>query len=135
MARTIAGVLAVVNKVNLPGHTFRVGHLTDPQGKHVDVWFIQDTYVRPDALTQEEGTGFGRKWHVSPHATDSEIILTCLKAAITNAEHEVREAFEYEGRRIFQPHIDVDALWEACEQSDARTPPAQDDQTLAEFLG
>lgn len=30
-------------------------------------------------------------------------------------DHEAREHFRYRGRRIYNPHTDVHALWEVCE--------------------
>ncbi len=51
-----------------------------------------------------------RKWYVSQHSTDSEIVQTALKAVLTAEEHEAREHFLYRGRTIFGPHHSVDAL-------------------------
>jgi hypothetical protein len=62
----------------------------------------------------------GRKWFLSPHMTKSEVIQTALKAVLTAEEHEVREHFTYAGKAVFGPHIDVDALYEACTQVDIR---------------
>lgn len=61
---------------------------------------------------EEEGYQQGRKWLVEPDMTDSEIVLTALKAVLTFAEHEAREAFRYKGSKIFQPHLDLDDLAE-----------------------
>lgn len=52
-----------------------------------------------------------RKWLVSQHATDSEVIQTVFLAVKTAEEHETREKFLYQGRAIFGPHFDADALW------------------------
>lgn len=120
----ITDLMAIMNEVSLPGHEFHAGHYTDLHGKAVDAWYIQDTYIRRDSVTGMVERGFGRKWHVSCHATVSEVVLTMLKAAITDAEHEVREEFSYKGKHIFQPHIDVQALVRACDDSDARLVPA-----------
>ncbi len=61
----------------------------------------------------------GRKWCLSPHMTRSEIVQTTLKAVLTAEEHEVRERFKYRGRSIFDPHYDVDKLWELRADEDA----------------
>lgn len=114
----------------------RVGRYTDPQGNDVDAWFVQHFYRRVDSVTGLTEFGYGRKWHVSPHATESEIVLTCLKAMLTNAEHEVREKFTYLGEHIFQPHQNVAALLEACQHSDARPVPVDaDDIQRGAILG
>ena len=55
-----------------------------------------------------------RKWFLSPHMTDSEVVQMALKAVLTAVEHEAREVFCYRGRPIFGPHFDVEQLWELC---------------------
>lgn len=55
-------------------------------------------------------TCHGRKWYVSPHATEGEVIQTALLAVLTATEHEVREAFTYDGAAIYAPHFDPQAL-------------------------
>jgi len=138
MFESLASVREIVAKVGVrPGvDYFKVEAFTDRQGDDVDAWFLQHYYVRPDAISGMNEYGFGRKWFISRHATKSEIVLTCLKAAITNAEHEVREAFTYDGAPIFQPHIDVDALVKACESSDARPLPiGASDRARGDILG
>lgn len=52
----------------------------------------------------------GRKWRVSVHSTESEIVQTALKAFITALEHEARESFQYKGVTIFDPHFNVNEL-------------------------
>lgn len=111
------------------GHEFFVGFFAGS-----DVLYVQHRYIRPDSITGELGWGYGRKWHVSPHATESEVVLTCLKAGLTNSEHEVREDFTYKGQHVFQPHIDINALVEASQHSDAREAPATE-CARAEVLG
>lgn len=54
----------------------------------------------------------GRRWLIEDEMTDTEIVLTILKALLTFEEHEAREAFRYKGARIFGPHLDLDALRE-----------------------
>lgn len=62
----------------------------------------------------------GRKWRLSKHMTPSEVVQTCLKAVLTAEEHEAREHFLYQGRAIFGPHINIEALWEVCEKKEVR---------------
>lgn len=52
----------------------------------------------------------GRKWRLSDHMTDSEIIQTAFKAFLTFEEHECREMFEFQGAKVFGPHHDVHDL-------------------------
>lgn len=61
-----------------------------------------------------------RKWLLSSHMTNSEVIQTALKAVLTALEHEAREQFTYKGRQIFGPHLDLDALVEIADRRDVR---------------
>lgn len=54
----------------------------------------------------------GRKWLISEHMTDGEIVQTVFKATMTAAEHELREGFKYRGQPIFDPHYDLEKLVE-----------------------
>lgn len=62
-----------------------------------------------------------RKWFLSKHMTDSEVVQTAFKAVLTAVEHETRECFLYNGRHVFGPHFDINDLWELAGQApDAR---------------
>lgn len=63
----------------------------------------------------------GRKWILSEHMTQSEVVQTALKAVLTAEEHEVREKFLYRGVAVFGPHLDVEALTKIAEQQDRRS--------------
>jgi hypothetical protein len=62
-----------------------------------------------------------RKWYLSSFMTESELVLTAFKAALTAEEHECREHFKYKARRIFNPHISVEALIAVCHIEDVRS--------------
>jgi hypothetical protein len=51
-----------------------------------------------------------RKWMLSEHMTDGEIVQTAFLACMTAVEHEMRETFLYEGYSIFDPHYDIKKL-------------------------
>lgn len=77
-----------------------------------DMFFIQ---VRCDSKCNTTGAPYqwkGRKWFVSSHSTDSEIVQTCFKAIITALEHEAREKFMFLGQPVFRPHLDVYDLFD-----------------------
>lgn len=99
-----------------PAFRFQVVH--DPIGK---------IYLQAETDTVDLDTGEpwpncrGRKWYLSPHMTKSELVATAFKAVLTFQEHEAREQFTYRGRRVFGPHIDIDALHEVAERTDPRT--------------
>ncbi len=54
----------------------------------------------------------GRKWGLSYHMTETEVVKTALKAVLAAVEHEVLELFKYRGVTIFDPHIRVEDLIE-----------------------
>ncbi|MCW2763870.1 MAG: hypothetical protein JWR85_4071 [Marmoricola sp.] len=89
----------------------------DPHGRV----FIQLEHLRPDAFTGELKWGNGGKRYLSPFMTTSEIIRAAFAAALAYEEHEVREWFTYHQRRVFGPHIDVDALWTVANDLDIRS--------------
>ena len=103
-------------------------------GENADGFYIQIEYLEDDAITgAADKPQRGRKWLVSRWATKSEIVQTCLTAALASAEHQVREAFKYAPddestpRAIFGPHFDSDVLYSICgkrQNYDARPDPA-----------
>jgi hypothetical protein len=66
----------------------------------------------------------GRKWLLSEHMTETEVVKTALVAVKQAIEHEVLELFTYQGLTIFNPHISVLALMAArtYHELDARDP-------------
>ncbi len=64
-----------------------------------------------------------RKHYVSSHACESEVIQTMLYAALQGVEHEARESFKVEGKRLYGPHINHIALAAVCEYTEERKTP------------
>jgi hypothetical protein len=74
-------------------------------------WYLQvEDHKAIDNVTGEPCSWKGRKWLISKHMTDGEIVQTVFKAVMTAAEHELREAFMFNGQPIFDPHYDLDKL-------------------------
>lgn len=65
------------------------------------------------AVSQE----YGRKWYLSPHMLDEEILQTALMAVLAFEEHETREAFQFDGVRLFSPHKSLLSLCAVVEVS------------------
>lgn len=80
-------------------------------------FYLQHEQMRPDA-TRPAGYEIqrGRKWLLSRHMTDGEVLQTALMAVLAFEEHEAREAFQLDGVRIFSPHKSVAALMAAEEE-------------------
>jgi hypothetical protein len=67
----------------------------------------------------------GRKWVLSEHMVDSEILQTALLAVLTYEEHEAREALTFDGRRLYGPHRSLVNLDKEIEVRDKKEPQAQ----------
>ncbi len=71
-----------------------------------------------DCKRNESYLAWGRKFYISPHMTDSEIVQTVFLVMRLFEEHEFREAFKYKGSSIFNPHLSSDKLAEfACDDN------------------
>lgn len=81
--------------------------------------FLQASYMEADTVTGVIESQLTRRWFISPHMTDSEIVRTAFKCIITSMEHRTREWFTYKGRAIFGPHFDVDVLHGVCGQKES----------------
>lgn len=101
-------VTALMTWVRFQNYEFRV------REGHGGV-FLQAFYVDADVYTKAYTQQVTRKWLVSPEMTDSEIVSTAFKCALTSMEHRCREEFLYKEARIFGPHFDVEDLVRLCQ--------------------
>lgn len=79
-------------------------------GSHEGRLWVQVGTLRPCTYTGEMSIGKGGKAYVSEHATDDEIVKKIFGLCLAYVEHETREGFKYKGKRLFGPHIAIDAL-------------------------
>jgi hypothetical protein len=93
----------VLARVSYPGFYFIVSASNGGS-------YLQIKFTGPCNVTGEECEWKSRKWLLSTHMTDGEIVQTAFKAVLTALEHEARERFTYRGWSIFDPHYDVEAL-------------------------
>ncbi len=98
-----AGIVARISLGGmLAGWTFRVAAFEG--SRHLYLQVRATERCNDTGAAAEWG---GRKYHISEHAADSEVVLTALKAVLTAVEHEARECFALDGVRLFDPHTDV----------------------------
>lgn len=100
----------VVRTCHYPGYSFAV----TIDSRHAV--YLQGSYDELDTITRLPSTQLTRRWFLSPHMTKSEIVQTVFKCVLTSMEHRTREWFTYNGKPVFGPHFDVDALWKICER-------------------
>jgi len=113
---TYLNVLDILSKVKYKDWSFHV----EQRG---DLFYMQARFPEPDLVTGVVEMQHGRKWILSKYMTKSEVVTTAFKAVITAEEHEIREKFRYNGRMIFGPHFDIDALWSVARQIEVREDP------------
>lgn len=89
-------------------------------GEHEGRLWVQVGTERPDTYTSKVELGVGGKAYVSGHATDDEIVKKIFGLCMAYTEHETREGFKWKGRRIFNPHLDLNALWSVALKSNYR---------------
>jgi len=111
----VGNLQEIVSNISIPAPlNIKIGE--HPEGR-MFIQINQNTTCNRTGKPYLEG---GRKWDISAHMTESEIVFTVWKAVLTFLEHEARENFTYKGKKIFDPHISVNALLEVCEQLDVR---------------
>jgi hypothetical protein len=72
-----------------------------------DGFLLQLIFVFQDSQSGELEEQRCRKWYVSPHSTDTEVLRTAYKACEAALLHELDEFFLVDGQQIHSPHIDV----------------------------
>jgi hypothetical protein len=68
-------------------------------------FLVQAAWMAPDCKTGQMALQKGRKWYVSPHACEGEIVRTVYKVIEAAELHEMQEQFKYCGQSIFDPHL------------------------------
>jgi hypothetical protein len=112
--KTLAELEFLIAQINYkPGWRITV-HGTDGGG-----FYLQIRFESEDPCTHVVGEQSGRKWFLSPHMTDGEVVQTALMAVLAAEEHEAREFFTYRGRAIFGPHFNLQKLVALCDEADA----------------
>jgi hypothetical protein len=107
-----ARVQRVLERLEYPGYSFILRYAGG-------YFYLQ---VQCTALCNVENVPIqwkGRKWLLSEHMLDGELVQTALKAVLTALEHEAREKFKYRGAAIFSPHYDIEKLVALHERPDS----------------
>lgn len=102
--QTLENIKFIIARCSFNDWTFRVGLNKD------NTPYLQVLFVDKDRITGDEEIQRCRKWQLSYHMVNSEIIRTAFKAVEAAMQHEVEEAFKYNGARIYNPHLDLEEL-------------------------
>jgi hypothetical protein len=84
-----------------------------------EVVFLQIACSSKCNITGDPMRWTSRKWMLSEHMTDGEIVQTAFLATKVAIEHELRETFYYRGQPIFDPHYDLEKLHDLRSRPDA----------------
>lgn len=87
----------------------RIEHLDgtpDPE----DPGLVRIVGERDDIETGELELQNGRKWPLSRHMVESEVVQTVFMAIAVWEEHERRENFTYLGQKVFSPRLNLGQL-------------------------
>lgn len=121
--RTLQSIRDVIAQITYPGFEFRVevedafttGELESPGRPWMQV-------VCPEGVDTVTGAPMpwkGRKWFLSYHMTDTEIVHTVWVAVQRALIHEACELFKFKDQAIFDRHINVNMLAEALAMNGA----------------
>lgn len=95
---------AILERITFPGLQFAVGVSSRK------VWLRVECHEGTCNVTGDPMRWNGRKWLLSPHMTDTEIVWTAFKAVLTAQEHETRELFKVDGVAVADSHVSIDQL-------------------------
>lgn len=89
---TLAEMNEIVNDVKCQDYKFQVED-------HDDDGFLVQMITRPE-----------RKWYVSKHSTETEVVNTLFDAVECYKRHELKETFLYKDVAVFAFDLNVDDL-------------------------
>lgn len=75
--------------------------------ERADCFTLQIQFLDKCVITGEYEIQYCRKWFLSKHMTDNEIIRTAFLAVEIAERHELMEKFQLDGKLINNPHFDV----------------------------
>lgn len=109
----LARVTAIVDRISARCFSTNFIFMVDLDKKYGKRVYIQTVYYAED--TKGKSDEFlnrfkGRKWYLSPHMTDDEIVKTCFLAFEITVRHEILEGFRVDKQLLFNPHTPFDIL-------------------------
>lgn len=115
-------VRQLTNRISLTclGKNFEI--IVSPDLKYGERIFIQLSYSAVCVKSGVEDTWKGRKWYLSEHMADDEIIKTCFAAFEACIKHEILEGFKVDDKILFNPHVHFESLLAISHKEVMRTP-------------
>ncbi len=72
--------------------------------------FIQIVYNAKCNKSNEVQEWHGRKYYLSEHMTEDEVVKTAYSAFEASVKHETMEGFKVDGVVLFNPHVNFEEL-------------------------
>lgn len=91
--------------------------------------FLQVEYDTPCVTTGERRAFRGRKWYLSDHMIDDEVVKTALAAFEATMRHECLEGFKVDGVTLVNPHVHFEELLRISSREVSRADPAAAEDT------
>ena len=85
--------------------------------------YLQVQYQAPCTKTGIQGTWRGSKYYLSSHMTPDEIVKKAYVAFEAAVKHEIMEGFKVDGKILFNPHVNFEALLEVSDREVKREEP------------
>lgn len=98
-------VRRVVAETTYPGYEFDLCWLDE------GVYGVKGRFKAPCSVRGGEPVWQHTRMWVLEHPTVGAVVGTLLKLVLTSLEHEAREMFLWKGKRVFDPHTDINALF------------------------
>jgi hypothetical protein len=108
--KELSRILEITDRIHfcIFSTSFLISTHVDKKGG--DRIYIQVSYLEECKNTGKTEEWFGRKWYLSEHMLDDEIVKTCYAACKAAVEHEVMESFKVDEITLFNPHINFEEL-------------------------
>lgn len=96
-------------KMSCFGTEFKILFLRDKRSE-CGRMFLQVAFTAPCTKTGKIENWKGRKYYLSDYMTQDEIVKTAYVAFKSAVEHEAMEGFKVDGKIVFNPHVNFEAL-------------------------
>lgn len=103
-------VIQLVSRISLTCLDKPFTILVEADKRGGDRIYLQVQYESKCTKTGELDTWKGRKWYLSEFMTDDEVVKTAYCAFEAAVKHEVMEGFKVDGKILFNPHMNFEAL-------------------------
>lgn len=103
-------VQSLLNRISLKCLSTNFLPIVEYDKKGGDRVYIQIVYSSFCSTSNAYKEWSGRKYYLSEHMTDDEIIKTTYVAFEQVIKHEIMEGFKVDGKILFNPHVNFEEL-------------------------